>query len=264
MATRFRRSKKIAPGTRVNFGKKSVGLSLGNRGGGVSFNSKSGVRIRASIPGTGLSFSSKIGSKKKKKGGLGLFAFIFLLPFYLMYYVCIFPFVGLFKFIKSRSSERTDSALPESADVANSEFERQVQIYNESMKLLAETKDPETFFKCYKDAEQAVCAMMSIPDELGSYGEPTRAMREGLAQQKTELTNQFLDRYAKEVRMKAYELTRGRDKKIESFKLVTSEYEAEMTQDSVIYRDRLYSEMLEKIAGVAQSSKKAPGAETEA
>lgn len=67
MAVRFRKSKKVAPGTKINIGKKSSGVSFGNRGGGISFNSRSGVHVRASIPGTGISFTSKVGGRKRRK-----------------------------------------------------------------------------------------------------------------------------------------------------------------------------------------------------
>ena len=67
MAVRFRKSKKVAPGTRINLGGKSAGVSFGNRGGGVSFNSRTGARVRASIPGTGVSFSGKLFGRKKRK-----------------------------------------------------------------------------------------------------------------------------------------------------------------------------------------------------
>lgn len=65
MGFRFRKSKKIAPGVRLNFSKKSVGVSVGNKLGGFSFNSKNGARSRVSIPGTGISYSSKIGGHTK-------------------------------------------------------------------------------------------------------------------------------------------------------------------------------------------------------
>lgn len=65
MGLRFRKSIKIAPGVKINLGKKSVGMSIGGKYGGMSFNSKSGSRARASIPGTGLSYSSKLGGGKK-------------------------------------------------------------------------------------------------------------------------------------------------------------------------------------------------------
>jgi hypothetical protein len=66
MGFRFRKSVKIAPGVKLNFGKKSVGMSIGGKYGGVSFNSKTGARVRASAPGTGLSYSTKISGSGKK------------------------------------------------------------------------------------------------------------------------------------------------------------------------------------------------------
>lgn len=66
MGFRFRKSKKIAPGVRLNFGKKGVGVRFGGKGGGISFG-PSGTRVSASIPGTGISYSSKLGGKKHKK-----------------------------------------------------------------------------------------------------------------------------------------------------------------------------------------------------
>lgn len=64
MGFRFRKSFKVAPGVKLNLGKKSAGLSFGGKHGGVSFNSKSGARMRVSIPGTGISYSTKLGSGK--------------------------------------------------------------------------------------------------------------------------------------------------------------------------------------------------------
>lgn len=64
MGVRFRKSIKIAPGVKVNLGKKSVGVSVGGKYGGVSVNSRTGVRTRVSAPGTGLSYSSKIGGTR--------------------------------------------------------------------------------------------------------------------------------------------------------------------------------------------------------
>lgn len=63
MSMRFRKSLKILPGVKVNLGKKSVGLSLGNKYGGVTVNSGSGVHTRTSLPGTGISFIDKIGGR---------------------------------------------------------------------------------------------------------------------------------------------------------------------------------------------------------
>ena len=66
MGFRFRKSIKVAPGVKLNVGKKSVGVSVGGKYGGVSVNSKTGTRARVSAPGTGLSYTSKIGSPPSK------------------------------------------------------------------------------------------------------------------------------------------------------------------------------------------------------
>lgn len=69
MGFRFRKSVKIAPGVKVNFGKKSVGMSVGNKYAGVSVNSRTGARARVSAPGTGVSYSTRIGSSSAHRGG---------------------------------------------------------------------------------------------------------------------------------------------------------------------------------------------------
>jgi hypothetical protein len=62
MGLRFRKSISIAPGVRINLNKKSASVSVGNKFGGVSYNTRTGARARVSAPGTGLSYSTKIGS----------------------------------------------------------------------------------------------------------------------------------------------------------------------------------------------------------
>lgn len=63
MGFRFRKSIKIAPGVRLNIGKKSVGISAGVKGARVSVNSSGRVTKSVGIPGTGVSYvkTSKIG-----------------------------------------------------------------------------------------------------------------------------------------------------------------------------------------------------------
>lgn len=59
MALRFRKSVKILPGVRVNFGLKGASLNVGARGASVSIG-KQGTYSNVSIPGTGISFREKI------------------------------------------------------------------------------------------------------------------------------------------------------------------------------------------------------------
>ena len=105
MGFRFRKSVKIAPGVRLNIGKKSVGISAGVKGARVSVNSSGRKTTTVGLPGTGLSYSKseKIGTRsassnnvqpirpdlppaqplneKKKKGccGCAVYAFIALM-----------------------------------------------------------------------------------------------------------------------------------------------------------------------------------------
>lgn len=67
MGFRFRKSVKIAPGVRLNIGKKSVGISAGVKGARVSVNSKGRVTKSVGLPGTGLSYTktSKIVGRSK-------------------------------------------------------------------------------------------------------------------------------------------------------------------------------------------------------
>ena len=69
MAFRFRKSIKLAPGVKLNLGKKSVGVSVGGKYGGVSYNSRNGARARVSAPGTGLSYVASSGGRAS--GGKG-------------------------------------------------------------------------------------------------------------------------------------------------------------------------------------------------
>lgn len=67
MGFRFRKSFKIAPGIRVNLGKKGLSsVSIGPRGASMSIGSQ-GKHANIGIPGTGLSFRHKIDSKSNSR-----------------------------------------------------------------------------------------------------------------------------------------------------------------------------------------------------
>lgn len=64
MGFRFRKTIKVAPGVRLNIGKKGVSTSVGKRGAGVTFGPK-GTTAHVGIPGTGMSYTSKINSQSQ-------------------------------------------------------------------------------------------------------------------------------------------------------------------------------------------------------
>lgn len=70
MPWRFRKRKKLFPGVTLNVSDKSVGLTVGNRGGRVSVNSSGRTSVGASVPGTGVYFQETV-SSGKRSGGRG-------------------------------------------------------------------------------------------------------------------------------------------------------------------------------------------------
>jgi hypothetical protein len=60
VAIRFRQSIKLAPGLRLNIGKRGVSLSAGVRGASMTFG-RNGTYANAGLPGTGLSVRERIG-----------------------------------------------------------------------------------------------------------------------------------------------------------------------------------------------------------
>lgn len=64
MGWRFRKSVKIAPGIRLNFGKKSNSISFGGKGHRVTFNTDGYMTTTNGIPGTGLYYQKRTKFKK--------------------------------------------------------------------------------------------------------------------------------------------------------------------------------------------------------
>lgn len=62
----FRKSVKIAPGVRLNFGKRGTSVSIGPRGAKVNF-SKRGTYLNTSIPGSGIYMREKISGGKHRQ-----------------------------------------------------------------------------------------------------------------------------------------------------------------------------------------------------
>lgn len=64
MGFRFRKSFKVAPGVRLNVGKKSASVSLGGRGFRTSVSTTGRKTRSVGIPGTGISHVSTRGGKR--------------------------------------------------------------------------------------------------------------------------------------------------------------------------------------------------------
>ncbi|MBR6352438.1 MAG: DUF4236 domain-containing protein [Firmicutes bacterium] len=68
MATRFRKSIKVAPGVKVNLNKKSASMTIGTKGAHITKSTNGSTTKTAGIPGSGLSYvDRKSGSKPAPK-----------------------------------------------------------------------------------------------------------------------------------------------------------------------------------------------------
>lgn len=63
MGFRFRKSVKILPGIKLNFGKKGSSVSVGGSGATINI-SKRGTKTTIGIPGTGISYSENLSNKQ--------------------------------------------------------------------------------------------------------------------------------------------------------------------------------------------------------
>lgn len=68
MGLRFRKSIKVAPGVKVNLGKKSASVSVGTKGARYTVSSTGKKTTSVGIPGTGASYVTSTGGAKHTAG----------------------------------------------------------------------------------------------------------------------------------------------------------------------------------------------------
>ncbi len=64
MGVRFRKRKKLGPGTTLNLGRRGASLSFGRRGASLNVGRR-GVTGTISLLGTGLSYVTRLGRKRR-------------------------------------------------------------------------------------------------------------------------------------------------------------------------------------------------------
>ena len=111
MGLRFRKSKNIGGGFRLNLSKSGVGGSWGFKGFRITKKAKGGLRMTTSIPGTGISYTTS--TKGLSTGCLKVFVewpvmLILWVLYGIVWLMFILPFKLLTKLFKS-ISERKES-----------------------------------------------------------------------------------------------------------------------------------------------------------
>ena len=100
MGLRFRKSINLGGGLKLNFNKKSAGLSFGTKGARFSVNSDGRKTTSFGIPGTGLYWTK---SGEGKLTAWNIITLILLAPFVIIYWLLqllLLPFKKLFKSLK--------------------------------------------------------------------------------------------------------------------------------------------------------------------
>lgn len=255
MGLRFRKSIKIGKGYKLNLGKKSVGASIGNRGGGISFNSKSGVHVRASIPGTGISFTQKIGKKRnRRKNGKNNHTFVkiltvvimalalsYLLP--ILIPVFIIALVGIFIFsYRSVKKEYAENDLMEFRETVL----RKIEIMNDCVALVNDSCNFSTVSSRYNLLITTLSDLAVFTDEdLRAVGvEPSKPFRETLSEvqkKKDTIFNQAIKRAYDDTVVKAAELKteKGRRARLDKFKeeVLNS---GVLSENNIVYLESLF------------------------
>lgn len=117
MGLRFRKSANLGGGVKLNFNKKSTGISFGTKGARYSINSNGRKTASIGIPGTGIYWtSSKSSSKGKSSSNYSIICYILLLPFIIIYwilklyyYIFKYVYIGIKKIIDYIKNKRSES-----------------------------------------------------------------------------------------------------------------------------------------------------------
>ena len=67
MPFRFRRTVRLAPGLRLNLGKRSVSVSAGVRGAHATFGGPAGRRLTVGLPGSGLFYTTTTAGRRRRR-----------------------------------------------------------------------------------------------------------------------------------------------------------------------------------------------------
>ncbi len=185
----------------------------------------------------------------------------FAWPFYLAYFMLVWPCVKLYKYFKGRRFLKKEekaiitAAIPQTVTIdsvtytmssaeARSMIQRKKEIADDSIRLVQETKNPDVFFERLEKASDslrelaAAYTICGVENNAEEVLQKFNADREGLI-------NNFIQRYAKDIRRKIYELStqKGKSNKADVFRNVLLEYEERMSEENLEYMENLYAEV---------------------
>lgn len=199
------------------------------------------IGYRKKIGKSGMYVGGSVSAKKAGK----VLMYILLSPFYLTYYICIWPFVAIYKAV-TKNSRKEAAAEKENAKALAPQYMR---IINDCSKLVAETKTPDVFFSRYDLLLETLGKFAQIEGAAPiASGSPSAELAR-LSGLREEATDDFIKRYATETRKKIYELTMEKAKKnrADAFKKILMEYSDKLTAKNIETIEAEYQKMMENM-----------------
>ena len=184
--------------------------------------------------------------------------YFFTWPFILFYYLFVWPFIKLYQHCKQKKRvgylsgeqivEINGNKISMSPVQAKSGIPHYQRIAEESSRILQTTKDPDVYFKRYDLAVEnfeCLIAAYQICGIQNNAGSLLQQLKDNYVMH----TNAFIDRYAKSVRRKIYELVseKGKANKPDAFRNVMLEYQERLTPENLEYLESKYRELQELI-----------------
>lgn len=211
MGWNFRKSVKIFPGVKLNFGKNTTSVSIGGKYGGVTVNSKGDVTTRSSIPGTGISRTQKLTASQRKAAT---------------------------QCSKSSSQKKMYVQMAEN----------DLRIIRESSILVDETSDPGVFFSRMDILFERYAHLASIEQHLPLSGEKPSTALQKLQDGFSNNTNEFIKKYFANVDMKAKSLktATGKRNRIAKAYEALMEYKGKLDASNIALADYLRDKYLQE------------------
>lgn len=205
------------------------------------------IGVGKKVGGVYVGASTSVKGKNIAKGFLYIIGF----PFVFLYFIFVWPFVKL-----SKNSKKKKMTVPHTVNVngrdftmsvleAQSSIDNLARVAEDSLKLVQETKNPEIYFKRWDTAIDTLEHLQAAYTICGT-DNPAERTLDKLEQDKTKLLNDFIDRYAKEIRKKIYNLSSANGKKnaASAFKKIMLEYKDSFSNDSLFYLEKVSEEMM--------------------
>lgn len=195
-----------------------------------------------------------VGASASGSSILKFIYWFFAWPFYLAYFILVWPFVRLYK----RSKKKKDflnATTPQTVTIdsvtytmssveARSMIQRKKEIADDSIRLVQETKNPDVFFERLEKASDSLRELAAAYTICGVENNAEEVLQK-FNTDREGLINNFIQRYAKDIRRKIYELStqKGKSNKADVFRNVLLEYEERMSEGNLEYMENLYAEL---------------------